>query len=433
MAKKPEASPRDLAVQLLLQVLDKGASLSTALESDPRLARLEPRDRGFVQYLVYGVLRQYHQLHVLLQQLLEKPLKHKDEDIRLILLLALFQLQSSRVPDYACVDAAVSQTRAGKKRWAAGLVNGVLRNFLRQKDALLEQIVMDESARWCHPDWLIERIRQDWPADLESILTENNAQAPMILRVNTAQVSMAQRLEQLPESQPVGPQAIQLATPRDVLDLPGFAEGRLSVQDAGAQKAAQLLVCQTGDRVLDACAAPGGKTGHLLELYEGIHVDAMDVSAERLQRVQQNLERLHLSARLLQGDATDLDWWDGKTYDGILLDVPCSATGVIRRHPDIKLHRRAEDIEALVQTQQAILDNVWQTLRPGGQLLYVTCSILRLENQRNVSRFLQQHADAEHMPIEADWGRECEFGRQLLPGEAGMDGFYYAWLKKSLA
>lgn len=431
MAIQPDSGSRGLALQVLLQVVQKGASLSAVLETLPGLARLEPRDRAFVQYLAYGVLRQYEQLDWLLRRLMDKPLKAKDGDVRLILMLALFQLLSSRVPDYACVDGAVSQTRKGPKRWAGGLVNGVLRNFLRRREELLEQLEQDDVARWSHPEWLIRRIRQDWPDHWQSILTANNTRAPMTLRVNTGRISVAEMQQQLPESQQLGATALVLKQPRDVTELPGFADGRVSVQDAAAQQAARLLQCQPGEHVLDACAAPGGKTGHLLELYPTIKLDAMDMSAERLQRVRQNLDRLGLEANLLQGDAGSRDWWDGQLYDRILLDVPCSATGVIRRHPDIKHHRREEDIDALVQTQRGILANTWTLLRPGGELLYVTCSVLRQENVENLDDFLRQHDDAEHVPLAVEWGRPCEFGRQILPGEEDMDGFYYALLRKS--
>jgi 16S rRNA (cytosine967-C5)-methyltransferase len=328
--------------------------------------------------------------------------------------------------------------RALNKDWAAGLVNAVLRNFQRRGDSLLQSACADEVALHAHPAWLIERLRSDWPQDWAAILAANNTRPPFTLRVNRQRLTRDEYLDVLSraglpaEAVAHSAQAVRLERPVPVSALPGFMRGDVSVQDAAAQLAAGLLELAAGQRVLDACAAPGGKTSHILETEPGVALVAMDIDASRLQRIESNLARLSLQAELLAGDAGRPDeWWDGRLFDRILLDVPCSGSGVIRRHPDIKVLRRADDIDALVDRQVTILDAMWPLLAPDGMLLYCTCSVLKVENSGQFANFLARHADAEEVTITAAWGHGCTHGRQIFPGENQMDGFYFACVRKN--
>ncbi len=430
---------RKAALSCLRGVLEDGQSLSA---SAPYFSDLPPRDAAFARLLSYGVLRFYHRLEAILQQLLKKPMKQKDQDIELILVIALYQLLYTRVPDYAVVDVAVKQVPR-RKAWASKLVNGVLRNFLRQKDKLLENLKGDE-AKYAHPQWITRQLKQDWPDDWQQILEANNQQAPMTLRVNQQKLDTQAYLNELAE---VGakaevmslPAALRLHKATDVEQLPGYADGWFSVQDAGAQLAAHLIDPQAGEHILDACAAPGGKTAHMLEVEPSISLTALDISTERLQRVAENCTRLDLCAELVEADASDsTGWWNGELFDRVLLDVPCSAMGVVRRHPDIKHLRRPEDIAALVETQRNILRNSWSLLKPGGTLLYVTCSVFHAENQQQVKWLLSEMEDAAavdmHEVIERYAGsltiKALDAGIQLLPTGSMHDGFYYALLQK---
>ena len=431
--KKPVKDARAAALTILQGVIVQGESLNTLVS--PVLENLSAQDKAFAQMLVYGVLRQRWQIEALLNQLLSKPLKNKDSDIKLLLMMATFQLLDTRVPDYAAVDAAVKLVKKTGKSWAKAMVNGVLRNIVRQQEELLGKIKSDEQAFYSHPQWMIKKIKTDWPENWQQILSANNQQAPMVLRVNAQHFTPQQYAKKLStevELHDSAEQALILQQACDVNELPGFKEGWFSVQDAGAQLAAKLLQAQEGNHLLDCCAAPGGKTCHLLELQPELSLLAMDISASRLNRVQENLDRLALSASLLTGSAeAPEDWWDKKPFDRILLDVPCSASGVIRRHPDIKSLRREEDIEQLVETQQNIMQKIWPLLKPGGYLLYATCSIFKQENEQQIERFLAHTEDASEVLIDACWGQARGHGRQILPGEQGMDGFYYAILQKN--
>jgi len=405
------------------------------------LAEVEPvaaADRALVRELCYGVLRWHPRLEALLQGLLQHPLKARDADVHALLLLGLYQLAYMRVPPHAAVGETVSAVAALGKEWARGLVNGVLRRFQRERERLEDALAADLTATLAHPAWLLEALQDAWPEDWRRVAEAGNQRPPMVLRVNTRRLGRGAYLQQLAgagmtaRSLPGAPQALLLDKPVDVAALPGFARGEVSVQDAGAQLAALLLDLHPGQRVLDACAAPGGKTGHLLELEPGLaEVLAMDRDAERMRRVSATLTRLGLAAQALVADAADpAAWWDGRLFDRILLDAPCSATGVIRRHPDIKVLRRMGDIAAVQSEQARLLEALWPLLGKGGMLLYVTCSVLPQENQHQVVRFLGAHPEAEELPIHASWGRPCAAGRQILSGEAGMDGFYYARLHK---
>lgn len=427
---------RLIALQALLQVTQHGQSLSQALP--PLLERLaERRDRGFVQTLVMGCLRFYPRLVAIRQQLMSKPLKNKDEDINSLLLLALFQLTYLDTAPHAAVSESVNLCQKLKKPWARGLVNACLRGFIRDRESLLQALPKNAVVEYSHPEWLITQLQQHYPDDWQRILQQNNQPAPLCLRVNQRHLTREAFLSALQQqgiearAHPLSPVAVELAQSVDVTQLPGFAQGDFSVQDVAAQQAALILQPQPGQRLLDACAAPGGKTSHLLEMcHNQAWLLALEKEPSRLLRLTENLARLQLNAHTKVADAADYQaWWDGIAFDHILLDAPCSATGIIRRHPDIKHHRRAEDIEALVALQAHLLDQLWHTLAPGGTLLYATCSILPQENSAQIRAFLQRRPDAQLVPMSLACGMG-EVGRQILPGEQGMDGFYYAHVRK---
>ncbi len=427
---------RSNAAQVLSRVLGDGQSLTAAL--DITLPKLhEAHDRAFVQALCYGVIRHYYSLDFILRQLLSKPLKQKDSDIKALLLVGLYQLQYMRVKSHAAVSETVAATK--HKPWAKNLVNAVLRQYQREAEALQQASHSDRQARLNHPDWMIDHIEQDWPEYAAAILAANDQPAPMALRVNLRRGSREDYLGLLAE-QGIAAQAVAgcasavlLDQPLGVEQLPGFVTGRVSVQDVAAQRAASLLELQAGQRVLDLCAAPGGKTAAILELEPNLHsLLAIDVDEQRLQRVKDTLQRLHLRAETLTADASQAqNWAADRQFERILLDAPCSGLGVIRRHPDIKLLRRASDIAALQTLQAGILDAAWSLLAPGGILLYATCSILKQENELQIAAFLARHADAVEQEIAADWGIARSHGRQIITGSANMDGFYYARLGKA--
>lgn len=430
-------TPRLAAVHVLLAVIRDGRSLTEALE--PGLATLPAsRDRALVQALCYGVLRDYPRLEAIANQLIDKPLRARDIDLRLALYTGFYQILAMRIPDHAAVAETVSLAGDLKKTWSRSLLNGVLRQFLRRRTTIMEFVRQDDVARTAHPAWLLTRLKQDWPGEWETITQANNTAPPMTLRVNTRKLDRAAYQTRLTEHgigavpAPFTEAGLTLDQPVDIADLPGFAEGMVSVQDAAAQLAAPLLKPQPGERILDACAAPGGKTAHLLEFQpDAGEILALDQNPTRLQRLRETLNRLGLTAPCQVGDAADPGgWWDGQPFDRILLDAPCSASGVIRRHPDIKLLRRPDDIPRLAATQQQILHALWPLLKPGGMLLYVTCSVMRQENTQQTEQFLANHPDARLQDIMSDWGHPMPAGRQILPGENGMDGFYYACISK---
>ncbi len=422
-----------------MMVTEERRSLSTALDTVlPQLT--QQQDKAFVQALSYGVLRWYHKLDFILGQLLKKPLKRKNHELRIIALLGLYQLAYTRVKPHAAVSEMVAIT----PQWGKPLINAVLRNFQRQQTSQADWIAISSSnneiAHTAHPAWLIDKIRNDWPLNYNDILAENNQSAPMVLRVNQQQCNRKDYMAQLKQANleaelhPCSKSAIALRSAVDVSQLPGFNQGMVSIQDGAAQLAAPLLAVSAGHRVLDLCAAPGGKTVHLLESYPGLaHLLAVEIDPNRITRIHENLQRTSLNAEVITGDANNPDsWWDKQPFDRILLDAPCSASGVIRRHPDIKHLRQPEDIDTLVITQQQILAASWPLLKPGGLLLYITCSIFKQENEMQINAFLKTTADASEQVIEADWGIPCTYGRQILTGESGMDGFYYACLEKSV-
>ena len=402
------------------------------------------RDRGLANEIVNGVLRWRWQLEFFVSRLLTKPLKQKDSDVQLLLLMALYELKECRAPDYAIINDAVELVRApgGKgagKKWAAGLVNAVLRRFTREKEELIASI-KDGQVHYSHPRWILEKIKTDWPENWIQILEANNQRPAFWLRVNQMQYSAEQYQNLLAENDiesqvsALADHALKLSHGIDVRLLPGFADGAVSVQDVGAQLTAELLNVAEHAQVLDLCAAPGGKTCHLLEHYNDIDkVFAVELEQQRMQRVSENLQRLKFESRaeLIVADAREYkQWWSGNQFARILIDAPCSASGVIRRHPDIKTLRRESDIIPLVKLQAEILSSAWQMLAPGGELLYVTCSVFKDENQNQIHDFLSQNNDAAEIKIESNWGKPCEYGRQLLPGEQDADGFYFCRLRK---
>lgn len=424
---------RLIAAKVLTSVIRDGQSLTAALNNTLGVIESD-KDRAFIQALCYGVCRNFHRLDYILSQMLDKPLK--DLDVKALALIGLYQLKFMRVKSHAAVSETVLAAR--KKPWAKALINALLRSYLRGQEGFEQKADDVKSALVSHPDWLIQQIEQDWPIQAQQIFQQNNEQPPMALRVNLANISQDQYLQKLRdqgiEAEAVSfcRSAILLNKPAVVDILPGFNEGWVSVQDTAAQLAAELLDVQIGHRVLDVCAAPGGKAAHILEHQPKVReLVAVDIDKLRLQRVSDNFQRLKLSAKLIVGDASKPeDWWDGQLFDRILLDVPCSALGVIRRHPDIKLLRRAEDINTLQVLQQRIMTGVWPLLAPGGIMLYATCSILKQENEQQIEAFLATNANAIEVPINADWGLVRRYGRQILTGESAMDGFYYALIRK---
>jgi 16S rRNA (cytosine967-C5)-methyltransferase len=436
---------RAAAALILFEVIHEGYSLSDAL-TDGLKKFPDKRDQAFIQALCYGVCRWYFRLDAIATLLLDRPMKPKDLDVYVLILMGIYQLSDMRIPDYAAVGETVAATQTLEKLWAKNFVNGVLRQYQRSADELNAIVEKNLSAVYVHPEWLIDKVKRSWPDHWESILDANNQHPPFTLRVNQLVASredyvkiLSEKIASLPEedrcevfSVPEIQSGIILEKAMDVLELPGFSDGSVSVQDAAAQLAAELLMLEPGQSVLDACAAPGGKTAHILEIQPDIaELLAVDHDEHRLDAVCENLQRLKLSADCAAADVGDIAaWWDEKPFDRILLDAPCSASGVIRRHPDIKLLRRASDIPKLAEEQKRILNSLWQTLKPGGILLYATCSIFPEENELVIKDFLEEHADAAEEKINAEWGIECSVGRQILPGMHKMDGFYYARLKK---
>ncbi|MEQ6330061.1 16S rRNA (cytosine(967)-C(5))-methyltransferase RsmB [Pseudomonas chengduensis] len=430
-------NPRLAAARALTAVLFGKASLGSSLP--PQLDKVEHHDRALAQDLAFGAARWQPRLQLLADKLLEKPFKAADKDVEALLLIGLYQLLHSRIPEHAAIGETVGCAGALKKPWAKGLLNAVLRRAQREHEALYAELDRDPVLHSAHPRWLQKALKAHWPQHWQAICAANNAHPPLILRVNRRHGSRDAYLNELREAgieaEPCtySRDGVRLLQPCDVTTLPGFKEGRVSVQDEAAQLAADLLELAPGQRVLDACAAPGGKTCHLLEVEPGLgEVVAVDLEAKRLARVRENLERLHLEATLIAADGRDTGaWWDGQPFQRILLDAPCSATGVIRRHPDIKLTRKPEDIPALAQLQGELLDALWPTLAPGGILLYATCSVLPTENSESIAAFLARTPDAQEVAIAGEFGLQPAHGRQLLPQLDGHDGFYYAKLIKT--
>ena len=432
-------NPRLAAAKALAAVLSGKASLNSSLPT--QLDKVEDRDRGFTQDLAFGTARWQPRLSALAEKLLQKPFKAADADVEALLLVGLYQLLYTRVPAHAAIGETVGCADKLKKPWAKGLLNAVLRNAQRESETIFAELERDPVVRTAHPRWLQKSLKAFWPEQWEAICEANNAHPPMILRVNRRHHSRDVYLGLLTEAGIAATPCVYsrdgiiLEAAADVRSLPGFAEGWISVQDEAAQLAADLLDLAPGQRVLDACCAPGGKTCHILEAEPALAgVVAVDLEAKRLVRVKENLERLGLNAELIAADGRETEkWWDGKPFQRILLDAPCSATGVIRRHPDIKLTRQPDDIAALAQLQGELLDAMWKTLEVGGILLYATCSTLPTENTEVVAAFLERTPGARELDLATAAGIKQPHGRQLLAQEGGHDGFYYAKLIKIAA
>ena len=441
--KSTGAKVRAVAAEVVYAVVNSGQSLDAAIaKNEPRIA---PGDRALMRMLCYGSLRQHWRLRAWIDQLVQKPLRQRDRVVESLLAVGLYQITSMRIPDHAVVSETVEATRTLGRPKLAGLVNACLRRFTRDNIAAKST---DELAHWNHPGWMIERIRRDWPNDWESILTANNERAPMWLRVNASKNTAEQYTERLVAADMKAdlidgiPDAVHLVEPQAVEDLPGFAQGDVSVQDAAAQIAARWLLHDgsaelSSGRLLDACAAPGGKSGHLLEIgSSGVSLVAVDSDKSRISSIEENMARIGCNATIIAADASKPEeWWDGRPFDAILLDAPCSASGVIRRHPDIKLLRRESDLNNLAALQKTLLEALWPLLAPGGRLLYATCSVFAVENDEVAGGFLAEHSDAVENDVLPnnnirDLMRRKACGYQVLPGSAGLDGFYYAALQK---
>ncbi|MBP9729626.1 MAG: 16S rRNA (cytosine(967)-C(5))-methyltransferase RsmB [Gammaproteobacteria bacterium] len=428
---------RAIAAHLIIQVLDHQQPLTKVLATFKKNCP-KKMDAAFVQALAFGVLRWLPRLDFVLHKLLEKPLKAKDKDLQCLLYVGLFQLMFLQTAPYAAVAETVGACLALQKPWASKLVNAILRNYQREATRLQGFMESEATALYAHPSWLMQAIQKAWPAHWQSILEANNQAPPLVLRINIQQISRKDYLSRLEEENieafaiEQSTTGVHLKTPQNIETLPGFEAGYFSVQDAASQAIAGLLDLKPGLRVLDACAAPGGKTALLLETEPTLNMLALDNSNTRLQRMRHTMERLHLKATLLEADASKPNlWWDGVLFDRILLDAPCSATGVIRRHPDIKYLRTEDNCLAMVPVQKQLLEALWPLLKPEGILLYTTCSILPQENADLIQDFVAQNTEAIAMSLNLPLGLVQNFGHQVLPGQGNRDGFYYAALKKS--
>jgi len=448
-SKRKAISARLQALWWLVAVSKDGRSVNDLLANrkDYLVADAEV---AFAKQLLFGSLRFFHQIKAILDQLLAKPLKQKDADIFAILILGIYQLRHLSVPDHAALSQSVELTRKVNKDWASGLVNAVLRNYQRQKNEIGEKLVKAKTYQYSHPNWIINQLESDWPTKAASILNANNQRAPMTLRVNQQKISLDKYQQKLADqgllsiTHPLASDALILDTPCDVHKLPGFEEGLVTIQDAAAQLAVDLMDIQDGQRVLDGCAAPGGKTTHILQRSKNVDLTSVEMSKNRMVKIEQTLQRLEMKSTLKCADVLDLNsWWDGELFDRILIDVPCSASGVIRRNPDIKIHRKKQDLASLVRLQAEILNTCWELLKPGGRLVYATCSVFKVENVQQIEEFLLDHsaeliffqepihsALQKIQPEMAGNLNSSLIGYQIFPGDKNMDGFYLCGLEK---
>lgn len=438
MSQTPSASPRLEAVRILLRVLPakgEGASLKVNLSSE-HYQHWKSADRGLLFDLCFGVCRHFRLLNSWLEEQMQKPLKASAQDVRLALCCGLYELHFSKRPAHAIVNAWPNMCRKLKQPWASGLSNALLRKASRcDLNAWAESL--PAPVRHSLPDWLYDLWQEDWPPRASDMALASGTTAPLALRNNCLQQSRADLIKVFKENAidvekgELASAAVYLQAAIPVTDIPGFLTGSCSVQDEAAQLPATLFRLADNSRILDACAAPGGKTGQLCELYPKARIDALELDASRLKRVAANLARLKLTATLINGDAAaPNDWWDGGLYDAILLDAPCSATGILRRQPDGKWHKRASDIDPLAQLQATLLDALWPLLKPGGTLVYATCSVLRQENDRQIAHFLSRHRSAVDTTPSVAQAIETPNGCQLLPQVDGWDGFFFARIEK---
>ncbi len=427
---------RATAAQIINDVVVNRHSLTKLLERI--IAKeIDSRNRAMLQDLCFGVLRWYQLLERYLEQLIEKPIKPKDAELKQLLLIGLYQIIYQQTPNHAAVSECVNACDDLKKTWAKKLVNAVLRRFIREQESIENKLHSQDS--FSHPAWLIKQLKSDWPEQFQNILNGNQLQAPLTLRINQTKISRDDYLNTLEHASIEATETkhslygIHLNKSIDIKKLPGYEEGLFSVQDEAAQFAAILLDIEKDQRVLDACAAPGGKTTHCLESQvELTELIALDNNPQRIKRVEENLNRLSLEATTIVGDASKPNiWWDNKLFDRILLDVPCTASGIIRRHPDIKFLRQEQDIAKVISEQTTLLENIWPLLKPNGKLLYSTCSVFKAENDQQIQLFLKQHEDAQLKPIDVTWGNKTQCGVQVFPGQDNMDGFYYSCIIKT--
>jgi 16S rRNA (cytosine967-C5)-methyltransferase len=435
--KTKAGNSRLAALKMLESVLDSGSNLSDA---EPEESVTDARDRAFARHLAYGVLRWLTALAWLASQLLKKPLRQKDQDIDRLILIGLFQLWKGDSAAHAAIHETAECARKVGKPWAVSVINAVLRRFQREQADWVSKLAHQDE-QYAHPAWMLKALKSDWPQEWRQIVEANNLPAPLWVRLNRnfdLEETIAGLLESgfTVERHPVVPEALKISPAAPVGSLPGFDQGRFSVQDPAAQLAVGLLKLEPGHRVLDACAAPGGKTCHILEAEPGAGVTAVDMSSARLAQVRENLDRLGFGINgriklLAANAAVPGDWWDGTLFDRILLDAPCTTTGVIRRHPEIKWLRSPGQIGEAAKTQGLLLAQLWPLLKTGGILLYATCSVLMIENSAQIQQFVDLHPDAELLEINATWGHKLDYGRQVFPGEQDMDGFFYASLRKN--
>lgn len=428
---------RAQAAKALEKIVYEGRSSNDALS---HVQFENPSDTSLFKSIVLDSCRYFVRLEIAAKSLMKKSLRRKDQDIFCLIIIGLYQLEFSRTPDHAAIAETVESVEILKKPWAKNLINAILRNYLRDQESLNKKLDSNWDSKFSMPDWLINKIKPSYKGQIEQILEESNQQAPLTLRVNLSKTSRDSYLSLLEEegisaeAHQIVPSAIVLNEPLNVTLLPKFKEGWISVQDAAAQMSAWILKPEKGMNVVDACAAPGGKTAHLLEYSNNeIELTSIDIDDHRCERIEENLERLQLDSTVICHDAIDYLSEYKEAFDQILLDVPCSGTGVIRRHPDIKLLRRESDIDELVKIQQAILEQAWGALKPGGKLLYATCSILQQENSKQINKFLGQTPNAKIIPLEGSFNKlsNSEVGCQILPGQEQMDGFYYCLLEKA--
>ena len=432
---------RKLAVAILRAVFYEQKTLTAVFQEQEAELTKHKAQASFIKAMCFGVLRYYYQLSAIVDHMLEKPLPKKHADIHCLLMLGIYQLIDTDIPAYACVNEAVSTAKQLRKNWATGLTNKLLRRFIDEKEDILAKVNQSSSVKWMHPAWFIDQLRTDWPNEWQDILSKNNEHPPMVIRVNTRQHTRVQYQEIL-QSQGIESQeidglesALHILEPMSATRLPLFSEGACYIQDGAGQYVVDLLDLAPEQLVLDACAAPGSKTTHILEKHTDIkQLTTIDLNAKKLFKITENLKRLQLphdKVHLVLNDAnTTQQWWDGNLYDRILIDAPCSATGVIRRHPDIKVLRTPEDVALLVQQQKRILNSLWPLLAKGGRLLYTTCSILPQENEEVIKSFLTQAQDAKLVTMSLPVGQSKSYGHQILPGQGDHDGFYFCALEK---
>jgi 16S rRNA (cytosine967-C5)-methyltransferase len=430
-------SSRLITTQIIEQIIEEKMTLSKALNNSESFESAG-KEKALIQEMSYGTCRWYMQLEYILNQLLDKSIKKKDSRLKYLIMTGLYQLRYMRIPAHAVVSETVGTCKKIKMEWAKGLVNAILRRYIRESDKLDSQINDDVTITTSHPKWLLEKLKQDWPYEWQNILEANNQRPPMYLRVNQLHHDRESYLVKLKEAgiegeaTPYSKQGILLKQAKDVDQLPGFNAGEVSVQELAAQLSTELLDLKPGLKVLDACAAPGGKSAHILESQTELKsLTVVEKDPNRAKKLSETLKRLNLTAITKVSDINDIEnWWDKEKFDRILLDAPCSATGVIRRHPDIKLLRTPEEVSNINGLQKTLLKTLWQTLKPNGLLLYVTCSVLKQENSELIKEFVSSNKDCQLKQINTDWGIDTGYGKQILTGQDNMDGFFYACLEK---